>query len=588
MKRIIIIALLAAFLPGGNRVTAQDYIETDGYVSSEIIPEIQGLPIIREINSGTVFKVQYVGNWSPEMKGAFEHACKIVGEALPPMPPITIRAEIGSGSSTNTLSRIFLNNLGNFSNGYLYENSLPAQVKYTVLKEFETYSYYQFFNSIESVDFFENFSTPDIRIVYYQTRLKECSFNIDNSPTDKYDFVSVAIRDLFKGIGFTCSIRLNTSTGQLIGLNDTDKTAFNKQVSYALAVPGKTPAEVATSGALKLALGSSSTQSVSLYAPNPWVNNVSLNYFIPDNKYKLTSTLTHRFGKGTVTRDVADKNMTLYRELLHWAPYLKSGGQPSSNGEGTTTDLMPYNGSIAFNATDMTAAATEGLGDETEMPSISEAMREAGEVSVDKIGFIIDYLTPFHVFYNEAFGDIQPGDGWTVSVLKKDGKWDCVAYTSGYSPELYIDTERLTFHYDNDEYARSADGYLRCRATHSYRVTGGSNPRRYDARYFVMDYLPQAVEIGISSTTDTQSAVAPLATTVPVTIGMKNLEGVTRVVLEVKPQGARVPNKIEVGNPKSGVVDLTLSSGKVTTITPVSYNANGSTRGEALTVDLTK
>lgn len=79
-----------------------------------------------------------------------------------------------------------------------------------------------------------------------------------------------------------------------------------------------------------------------------------------------------------------------------------------------------------------------------------------------------------------------------------------------------------------------------------------------------------------------------MATTTPVRIGIKNLEGLTRLVLEVKPQGARVPNKIEVSDLKSGVVELQLTSGKVTTITPVSYNANGSVTGEPLTVDLSK
>jgi hypothetical protein len=69
---------------------------------------------------------------------------------------------------------------------------------------------------------------------------------------------------------------------------------------------------------------------------------------------------------------------------------------------------------------------------------------------------------------------------------------------------------------------------------------------------------------------------------------MKNLEGVTRLVLEVKPTGARVPSKVEVTDFASGVVDLQLTSGKISTITPVAYNDNGETRGEAFTVDLTE
>lgn len=584
MKTYNIFALLAMLLIGSLSINAQDYQETEGFVSSDIIPDVKGLPIVRKINSGTVFKVQYVGKWSPEMKGAFEMACKIVGEALPPMPPITVRAEIGSGSSANSLSRIFLNQLGDFSNGNLNEISLVPQVKYTVLKEFETNSYYQFFNSIKTVDFFEDFSKPDIRIVYYQNRLDECSFNLDNPQADKYDFVSVVIRDIFKGIGFMCGIRLNQSTNTLIGLNNLEKTALDKQVASALALPGKTPVENATGGAVKLPLGYNGTESVSLYAPNPWANNVSLNYFTPDGKYKLTSTLTYLFGKGTVTRDVADDKMTLYRELLHWDPYLKSGGQSSSVGNGSTSDLMPYQGSIAISTSAMAAASTEGSVDDTATISSSAPLYAAGDVHLDEIGFIIDYLTPFHINYNAQTETISGEDGWTVSILKKDGTWDCVAHTATSSPDLYVNASDLTLHYDDGEYARSCDGYLRCRATRSYRVTGGSNPRRYDARYFVMDYLPQAVEIGISSETGTPSGASPLAATTPVKIGMKNLEGVTRVVLEVKPQGARVPNKIEVTNPATGTVVLDLPTGKSATIIPVSYNANGSTRGETLTI----
>lgn len=193
---------------------------------------------------------------------------------------------------------------------------------------------------------------------------------------------------------------------------------------------------------------------MSLYAPNPWTNNVSLNYFIPDEEYKLTSTLTYRFGKGTVTRDVADKSMTLYRELLHWDPYLKSGIQPSSKGNGTTADLMPYNGSIALNNANMVSVETAGDEIEAEMPSLSLPMKDAGEVNLGKIRFIIDYLTPFHVFHNEAYNDIQPGDGWTVSVLKKDWRWDCVYYNSTPYPDLTVYASSMTFHYDNEEIAR--------------------------------------------------------------------------------------------------------------------------------------
>lgn len=205
------------------------------------------------------------------------------------------------------------------------------------------------------------------------------------------------------------------------------------------------------------------------------------------------------------------------------------------------------------------------------------------------IEHITSYCKPFHVFYHGMENELDK-DGWTVSVLKKDGRWDCVCFSGWPDKQITFKFSDLTFHYNPEDYARTCEGYLRCRITRSYNQYGGSgNPRRYDARYFVMDYLPQAVELGISSTGGEQRpGISAMATTTPVRIGMKNLEGLTRLVLEVKPQGARVPNKIEVSDLKSGVVELQLTSGKVTTITPVSYNANGSVTGEPLTVDLSK
>jgi len=582
MKRIRSIYLVVAFILGIIPGNAQSYLETDGCVSSDIIPNVQGLPVVREINGGTIFKILYVGNWTPEMKGAFEYACKIVSESLPPMLPITVKAEIGTGNFSNSLSKIYSITFQDFSNGYGNELSCAPQIKYVVLQEFEMNSCYQFFNSIKSVDFFENFAKPDIRIVYNQNRLSECSFNIGDSPSDKYDFVSVAIRDLFKGIGFSCGIRLNPSTGVLSGFNSVDKTAFDANVAAALAQPGNTPAGHATSGSVVLPLGFGTNRIVKLYAPVDWENGISLNYFIPDDNFNLTSTLTYAFGKGTVTRDVVDRDIILFRELLHWNPYQKSGNQPLSNGSGSTADIMPYNGSISVGFASNPVSAEEEISVET--GQFAPSLREAGDVDMSKIQFIIDYLTPFHVFYREEKG-VTGEDGWTVSVLKKDGTWDCVYYETQSSPELYIEADYLTFHYDDFEYARSCDGYLRCRATRSYRVSSGSTPRKYDVKYFVMDYLPQAVELGVSSLDG--AGVSSLASTVPVRVGFKNLEGVTRLVLEVKPQGARVPNKIEVKDLTSGIADLQLTSGKVTTITPVSYNANGNTRGESLTVDLT-
>lgn len=583
MRTINAILTILAILCIGTPSSAQTYQESDSYVSESIIPSIQGLPIVREINGGTVFKVQYSGNWKPEMTGAFEYACKIVAEALPPTLPITVKADISAGTTSAPISKVGFISYEDFSNGTLNEISLASQIKHIVLAEYDTNSSHQFIESISSLDFFDNPARPDIRITYNASRLNECSFSLDETPGQLYDFVSIAIRDLLKGLGYSCSFRLNPSTGIIHGLDSANKAPFDWEVTSGLFKDdGISPAQQATAGSVKLQLGSSN-KAVTLYAPSTWADGISLNYFIPDDNYKLTQVLTYNFGKGTVTRDVSDKNVHLFRDLLHWKPFAKSGSQPQISGEGSNGDILPYQGRTSLcSMADDNHTAPQTTNYPSTTPSVSSNFNYAD------YNFIFDYLLPFHVFYTDGAGSSN-GDGWAVSVLKKDGKWDCVYFTPSASPELYIDFSSLTFHHNDEDYARTCEGYLRCRATRSYRVSAGSNPRRYDARYFVMDYLPQAVELGISSTGGEQNpGISAMATTTPVKIGMKNLEGLTRLVLEVKPQGARVPSKIEVTDLKSGVVELQLTSGRTTTITPVSYNANGSVRGEPLTIDLSK
>lgn len=583
MKTFNVLLTIFAILCVGIQSHAQTYQESDSYASGSIIPTIQGLPIVREINGGTVFKVQYSGNWSPEMIGAFEYACKIVAEALPPTLPITVKADISAGSTSSPISKVGFISFENFSNGTLNEIALASQIKHIVLAEYETNSSHQFIESISSLDFFDNPACPDIRIAYNAARLDECSFSLKETPGELYDFVSIAIRDLLKGLGYSCSFRINPSSGIIHGIDSSDKTPFDWEVTTGLIKnDGISPVQRATSGSVELELGSSN-EKVMLYAPTTWTNGVSLNYFIPDNKYKLTQALTYNFGKGTVIRDISDKNVRLFRDLLHWTPFAKSGSQPNISGEGSSGDLLPFQGYTSFHST---AEDNQIVSQATICPTPISS--ESSDFNYADYNFLFDYLLPFHVFYTDGAGSSN-GDGWAVSVLKKDGKWDCVYFSPSGSPELYLDFSALCFHYNDNDYARTCEGYLRCRATRSYRASAGSNPRRYDARYFVMDYLPQAVELGISSTGGEQSSgISAMATTAPVRIGMKNLEGLTRLVLEVKPQGARVPNKIEVSDLKSGVVELQLTSGKVTTITPVSYNANGSVTGEPLTVDLSK
>lgn len=145
----------------------------------------------------------------------------------------------------------------------------------------------------------------------------------------------------------------------------------------------------------------------------------------------------------------------------------------------------------------------------------------------------------------------------------------------------------LTFHCDEEEYARTIDGYMRARIT-SKENTGKSS--RYHSIYFVIDYLPQKVKLGYKYNNTTTASITnddydpgiPKTTTTSVRIYFSDTEGINRIVLERLRSGFRVPSKIEITDFKDGYYDTTID--RATTFTAIGYNDNGSSRGVSITI----
>ncbi len=82
----------------------------------------------------------------------------------------------------------------------------------------------------------------------------------------------------------------------------------------------------------------------------------------------------------------------------------------------------------------------------------------------------------------------------------------------------------------------------------------------------------------------------PMATTtnedylVDIEIGIKNLEGTTRVVVEQLDEGELLPYVYDVEDFKKGYFVATVDKEFSTSFTVISYNENGSTRSDAITI----
>lgn len=411
--------------------------------------------------------------------------------------------------------------------------------------------------------------------------MPDFSFAIDSNAIELYDFVTLALRDIAKGLGFVSNIECENDS---IYNTDAFYMPFEQSIWNALGTTDPGEAFVkATSGQVNLAVG---TKNVKLYAPEEWQNGLSLSSFIPDESIKLTQLMRYDFGKGFIYRDLNDSFWdTLLEQLLSWTPNYPTGSSGSvSLANGSTELILPYNGELTINS-NPESALLEIYNAKLEAQN-SNAQYSLFNDFVGPVPGLYEYCDKFHPYWKENDTD-RDTDGWSVSILKKDGTWD-VVYSIEYDiPTLTIARDDLTLHYNNNDYDRTCDGYLRGRITKSYLENGNPRRRIYHANFFVMDYLPQQVDLEVNEITDAQTLArsANATNSREVKVSVKNVEGLTRLVIERLREGCRVPSKIEISDFTKGYFNLTVENNYNNTLTAVAYNANGSTKGVPIVIE---
>lgn len=572
-------------------VQGQNDIESESYGLDQYIEKCSDIPVIRRIKGGTIFKITYEPEdaWNNSMKGAFEYACKIWEEQLPNTLPINICAKIGrvNASGGNILLSKVQARRSALGDAYEYN----TRIKYKLL---EDYNYYRGLNggyadSIYNKAFFD---LNDIEITYNKNLLEDFSFSLYSTPENKYDFVTVVLRDIAKGLGF-----ISGFTAKNGKFDETSKplTFYEKKIENAINADN--PYEKfynSTQGSLPLYV--SRNWNLNLYAPTTWQNGVSLNYFIPDATHKFTELLTYELGKGTVNRNIVDNYDVLLRELQGW----KFDEIPVSNEvkankvekeEGNTGDPIDYNGDITIIPSFTRSYAPLN---ETKTPRVSRAKRR--EPTDDEFN-LEKYLFPF----NYRYPDKSENGSWIVSLLKKDGTWDCVFKENTYGltdAPLEINMSDLDIESDYELYQRTCDGYLRCRITNYYiDCYNGHDYYNIKNYYYVLDYLPQKVKMDFNADDEfnenSSSGVANTRSYIPeddeytqeIKINIKDLEGVDRIVVEQLDEGNELPVRYEVPDFKKGYFTAIVDKELYTDFVVCSYNKNGSVRSEIFTVE---
>ncbi len=550
---------------------ANNYIESFNVISDNYVNDIYDVQIIRPINGGTVIIPIFDESCSEEMKAPFSYACKIVEEYMPPCLPLKVKVSCGrvNGSSANTISKVLARSKENFGTSVYYNNAQMSVIKGVVLSELCYNSTVTYLDSVPDVEFLTK--DPDIEITYNNQKLNEISFSLDANPGSNYDFVSLAVRDILIGLGISSSYRYNPVTKELLDPSH-ELTPFEYYINKMLGNYGNPSTRLAQATKGELLLQDHTVQSLRLYAPNTWKNGSSLNYFIPQDDCCVSNILSYNFCKGMVTRSLSDNySHFIFYELLGWRPnYVTGNSGASMSIAGSSSLLMPYNGSISFNDN------TYGI---NTIISSDSQHRKAKASNIYENEELIRYIDSFKPFLYS--GDYIPSQGISISVLKKDGSWDLVKCLDNYIEDMPYYMSDWDFHYDESQYARTIDGYLRARITiKKPRIETGTGIE-YISKFFVIDYLPQKVNLSYVFVDSNTTRVASLNNTAR--IYFANTEGINRIVLEKLRQGSRVPSKIEITDFKKGYYETNVD--KTTTFTAVGYNSNGTSRGVSITIE---
>lgn len=80
-----------------------------------------------------------------------------------------------------------------------------SMIKGVILSELGYGSTYSYLDSVPNLDFLT--LHPDITITYNSRKLDDLSFSLEATSNDKYDFISIALRDILIGLGLSSSYR---------------------------------------------------------------------------------------------------------------------------------------------------------------------------------------------------------------------------------------------------------------------------------------------------------------------------------------------------------------------------------------------
>lgn len=574
-----------------------DTIVCENYATEVFKGVNVAMPQYREINSGSKFIVRYEGIWTEEMTGAFEYAVKMWEEVLPTTLPINIVAKVKTiRGSKKVLSRVTYPT-HNFNGNFVSSFATP----YTMLKRVVFIEHHRSFKERfnDQITDTKIFNDDDITIEFNKDMLDEFSYSLDGEPqSDKYDFVTVALRDIALGLGFGTNFAANPLENKMIFTNARftpyeslimeSINSNDPYTAYQNATSGQVTVNLRDEGAVKFG-------ELSVYAPENWENGLSLKYMIPDDDNNLTKLLTYDFGKGYIMRDLSGVDWNkLFAAALNWRTEIRVGANGGSIKEnGSSDNILPYKGSVTLGFDSNSTHSKES--NEQKPSDFYLANKPISELAVSSSSDMLDdYCKPFNLFSPNTHGAID-GQGISLCALLKNGKWDQLYYQDHIMGNISVtlNIDELPLHYSENEYARGTTGGLRYRLSQcsgEYDNIYGVPSYHYKTKYFTRDFTPQKAVIkyskpyipklaeyhDISSQSDEYFIDAM--------IGIRNIEGTEKIIVEQLEDGEELPFEYDITDFRDGYFIANLDRECTTQMNVISINKNGSSKSEVITI----
>jgi hypothetical protein len=394
---------------------------------------------------------------------------------------------------------------------------------------------------------------------------------------EKYDFITCVLRDIAKGLGFKGTWRIRNG---VLEMKNNKILPYEKKILSQLElieVNGNNARyEIPVSGQVHVWNGNY------VYAPNPWDNDLSLNYFVPSEGKPLSQLLDWNYGKGSVIRSISDVGVyNSFQEILAWKGDITVGTNTHYQEDGTSTaNAIPYGGTLIFGDLD---PDDRGF---TIIEDGKKKLQMQNREEINEDSFVYANKIKYHPALRSD-GSIDQ-DGHTVAFMRKDGTWDVVfedntTLISGLS----IDMSTIVLHGPDSVYARNYDGKYRCRVCFSKRVFDPLYhrvSRRITTQHYLIGALPQAVKSNMNKCQFKPEYDDPNDEfTGVIQVPMKDLEGVTSIVVAQYDAYETIPYYYVVTDFKDGYFLASVDKEFDTRFVITAYNENGYTESEAYT-----